>query len=71
METINRVEHEEKADSGRLWALAPLVGKYYGTVVCYDGENVLRVLNQITLLPPSPVQGRSCTVGRQKTVIVL
>ena len=43
METINRVEHEEKADSGRLWALAPLVGKYYGTVVCYDGENVLRV----------------------------
>lgn len=43
METINSIEHEDIASQGRLWTLAPLTGKYYGTVVCYDGENVLRV----------------------------
>ena len=43
METISSVEREDKANHDRMWTLAPLAGKYYGTVVCHDGENVLRV----------------------------
>lgn len=25
------------------WSVAPLSGKYYGTVVCYDGEEVFKI----------------------------